>query len=84
MYTNDKLFRFKTIASPLCTFYQKEDEFLKHLLFHLISKQNISMEMLSLNTNYVLFGVFNDNEDFAILNHLILIATVNSLFINVN
>ena len=30
------------------------------------------MEMLTLI--HILFGVFNDNEDFAILNHLILIA----------
>ena len=84
-YTNDKLFRFKMIESPLCTFCQKEDESLEHLLFHCtitnyfwlacsswISVQNISMETLALIN--ILFGVFNDNEDFAILNHLVLIA----------
>ena len=84
VYTNDKLFRFKMIESPLCTFCQ-EDESLEHLLFHCaitknfwlsflswISEQNISMETLTLI--HILFGVFNDNEDFAILNHLILIA----------
>ena len=73
------------IESPLCPFCQKEDESLEHLLFHCkitkdfwlafsswISKQNIFMETLTL-TN-VLFGVFNDNEDFLILNHLLLIA----------
>ena len=32
----------------------------------------ISMEMLTLIN--ILFGIFNDNEDFAILNHLILVA----------
>ena len=61
-------------------------ESLEHLLFHCtitvknfwlassswINKQNISMETLTLNN--ILFGVFNHNEDFAILNHLILIA----------
>ena len=85
VYTNDKLFRFKMIESPLCTFCQEEDESLEHLLFHCtitknfwlsflswISEQNISMETLTLI--HILFGVFNDNEDFAILNHLILIA----------
>ena len=85
IYTNDTLFRFKMIESPLCTFCQKEDESLEHLLFHCtitknfwlafspwITKQNISMETLTLIN--ILFGVFNDNEDFAILNHLILIA----------
>jgi len=34
VYTNDKLFRFKMIESPLCSFCQKEDESLEHLLFH--------------------------------------------------
>ena len=37
-----------------------------------ISMQSISMETLTLIN--ILLGVFNDNEDFAILNHLILIA----------
>ena len=72
------------IESSLCTFFQKGDESLEHLLFYCnikqfwfafsswISKQNISMETLTL-INF-LFGVFNDNDDFAILNHLILIA----------
>lgn len=85
VYTNYKLFRFKIIESPLCTFCQKEDESLEHLLFHCtitknfwlafsswISKQNISIETLTLIN--ILFGVFDDNEDFVILNHLILIA----------
>ena len=85
VYTNDKLFRFKMIESPLCTFCQKEDESLEHLLFHCtipknlwlafsswVSKQNISMETLTLIN--ILFGEFNDNEDFASLNHLILVA----------
>ena len=85
VYTYDKLFCFKMIEPPLCTFCQKEDESLEHLLFHCtitknfwlafsswISEQNISMETLTLIN--ILFGAFNDNEDFAILNHLILIA----------
>ena len=40
-----------------------------------IGKQNISLETLTLIN--IQFGVFNDNEDFAILNHLILIAKFN-------
>ena len=69
------------IELPLCTFCEKEDESLEHLLFYCtksfwlafsswINKQN--METLTLIN--ILFGPFNDNEDFAILNHLILIA----------
>ena len=85
VYTNDKLFRFKMIESPLCAFCQKEDESVEHLLFYCnitenfwlafsswIIKQNISMETLTLIN--ILFGVFDDNEDFVILNHLLLIA----------
>ena len=34
VYTNDKLFRFKMIEWPLCTFCQKDDESLEHFLFH--------------------------------------------------
>ena len=34
VYTNDKLFRFKMIESPLCTFCQKDDESLEHFLSH--------------------------------------------------
>ena len=73
------------IESPLCTFCLKEDESLEHLLFHCtitknfwlafsswISEQNIYMETLTLIN--LLFGVFNDNKYFAILNHFILIA----------
>ena len=73
------------IELPLCTFCQKEDESLEHLLFlctipksfwlafsSWISQQNISMETLTLIN--ILFGEFNDNEDFASLNHLILVA----------
>ena len=75
--TNDRLFCFKMIESPLCAFCNKEDESLEHSLFHCtttknvwlafsscISEQNISMETLTLINS--LFGVFNDNEDFAI------------------
>ena len=75
IYNNDKLFRFKMIESPLCTFCQKQDESFEHLLFHCsitknfwlafsswISKQNISMETVTLID--ILFGVLNDNEDF--------------------
>ena len=34
IFTNEKLFRFKMIDSPLCTFCQTEDESPEHLFFH--------------------------------------------------
>ena len=33
VFTNEKLFRFGITQSPLCTFRQKEDESMGHLLF---------------------------------------------------
>ena len=33
VFTNEKLFRFGITQSPLCTFCQKEDESIEHLLF---------------------------------------------------
>ena len=42
VYTNDKLFRFKMIESPLCTFCQREDESLEHLLFHCTMKMTMT------------------------------------------
>ena len=85
IFTNEKLFRFKMTESPMCTFCQKEIESLEHLLFYCnitkdfwrdfsswLTKQNIFMEILTLIN--ILFGVFNNNEDSIILNHLILIG----------
>ena len=34
LYTNSKLFAFKIVDSPLCTFCKKEEESLEHLLFY--------------------------------------------------
>ena len=83
--TNEKLFRFKMMDSPLCSFCKKDIEFLEHLLLQCtiiegfwkaftswLTKQNISLEALTLLN--ILFGVFNENEDNIILNHLILIV----------
>ena len=84
VFTNEKLFRFKMIDSPLCPFCKKDVESLKHLLFQCtliegfwkaftswLINQNISLEALTLVN--ILFHVYNENEDI-ILNHLILMA----------
>ena len=53
VYTNDKLFRFKMIESPLCTFCQEEDESLEHLLFHCTITKNFWLSFLSwINKTY--------------------------------
>ena len=85
VFTNEKLFRFKMIDSPLCSFVKKDVESLEHLLFHCtfvesfwktftswLTNQNITLETLTLVN--ILFGVYNENEDNIILNHLILMA----------
>ena len=69
----------------MCTFCLKEVESLEHLLFYCdttkdfwrafsswLSNQNVSLDTLTFEN--ILFGVFNNNEDFIILNHLILLG----------
>ena len=85
IFTNEKLFRFKMINSPLCNFCKKEVESLEHLFYYCkcteafwqafipwLRKQNICVETITLTT--ILFGEFRESEDNIILNHLILMA----------
>ena len=85
VFTNEKLFRFKMIDSPLCAFCQTEVESPEHLFFHCgitksfwqllcswISEQKVISTALTLEN--VIFGVFNVVEDFHILNDIILLA----------
>ena len=85
VFTNEKLFRFKMIDSPLCVFCQTEVESPGHLFFYCditksfgqllcswISEQKVISTALTLEN--VIFGVFNVVEDFHILNHIIILA----------
>ena len=85
VFTNEKLFRFKMIDSPLCAFCQTEDESPEHLLFHCnvtksfwqllfswFSEQKVILTSLILEN--VFFGVFHGLEDFHVVNHIILLA----------
>ena len=84
VFTNDKLFRFKMIDSPLRAFCQTEVESPEHLFFHCnVTKtfwKSLSSWLIKkiiitfLTLENVLFGVFNAMDDFLILNHLILLA----------
>jgi len=93
IFTKESLFRFKMIESPMCTFCLKEVEYLEHLLFYCdatkdfwrafsswLSNQNVSLDNLRFENTLL---VFNNNEDFIILNYLILLGKF-FLFINVN
>ena len=85
VFTNEKLFRFKMIDSPLCAFCQTEVEPPEHLFFHCnvtksfwqllfswISEQKVILPSLTLEN--VFFGVFYVVEDFHVVNHIILLA----------
>ena len=85
VFTNEKLFRFKMINSPLCAFCQTEVESPEHLffqcnvtksfwqlLFSWISEQKVILTSLTLE--HVFFGVFHVVEDFHVVNHIILLA----------
>ena len=85
VFTNEKLFRFKMIDSPLCAFCQTEVESPEHLFFHCnvtksfwqllsswFSEQMVNLTSLTLEN--VFFGVFHGVEDFHVVNHIILLA----------
>ena len=85
VFTNEKLFRFKMIDSPLCAFCQTEVESPEHLFFHCnvtksfwqlpsswSSEQMVNLTSLTLEN--VFFGVFHGVEDFHVVNHIILLA----------
>ena len=84
-FTNEKLFRFKMINSPLCAFCQIEVESPEHLFFHCnvtksfwqllfswFSEQKVILT--SLTVENVFFGVFHGIEDFHVVNHIVLLA----------
>ena len=81
IFTNQKLFKLKMIESPLCTFCKRETESLEHLFFNCyvtkffweafcswLIECSISLQPLTLTD--IVFGIFNVEKDFNILNHL--------------
>ena len=75
LYTNSKLFAFKIVDSPLCTFCKKEEESLEHLLFYckivdLFWKEVLSWiaiykdEVVEISLIDILFGKFDIDKDF--------------------
>ena len=85
IYTNQKLFKLKMIESPLSTSCKRETESLEHLFFNCyvtkffweafcfwLIECSISLQPLTLTDT--VFGIFNVEKDFDILNHLVLVA----------
>ena len=88
--TNDKPFKFKLVDSPSCTFCNTSEESLEHLLFFCRITEFFWKEVLSwlaiLNNEIiivdfslidVLFGKIDIDEDFIVINHILLLAKFN-------
>ena len=85
VFTNEKMFKFKMTDSPLCSFCKREVESLEHLLYYCdVTKTfweafcswlgEFKINSHPFTITEILFGVFDVEDDWIILNHLILIA----------
>ena len=85
IFTNKKLHRFKMVDSPLCAFCNAEEESLEHLLYLCKISSFFWKELLSwiaveanivLNASLldILFGKFDLEKDFLLVNHMFLLA----------
>ena len=85
IFTNGKLHRFKMVDSPLCAFCNAEEESLEHLLYFCKASTFFWKELLSwiaveanivLNASLldILFGKFDLEKDFLLVNHILLLA----------
>ena len=85
VYTNDRLYKFKIVDSPLCAFCNSENESLEHLLFlckasEVFWKEVLSWlaihknELLNVSLTDVLFGKFDIDKDFMAVNHVLLLG----------
>lgn len=85
LYTNDRLYKFKIVDSPLCAFCNSENESLEHLLFlctasEVFWKEVLSWlaihknELLNVSLTDVLFRKFDIDKDFMVVNHVLLLG----------
>ena len=85
VFTNEKLFRFGITQSPLCTFCQKEDESIEHLLFsckescefwkHVLSwLRDNDINVGKLKEADLIFGKFDTQDDSTLINHILLLG----------
>ena len=82
VFTNEKMFKFKMTDSLLCSFCKRELESLRDICFAAVTFWEAFCSWLGeikINSHLftiteILFGVFDVEDDWIILNHLILIA----------
>ena len=85
VFTNEKPFRFGITQSPLCTFCQKEDESIEHLLFsckescefwkHVLSwLRDSDINVGKLKEADLIFGKFDTQDDSTLINHILLLG----------
>ena len=85
VFTNEKMFRLKMTDSPLCAFCKREVESFEHLFFFCdvtrtfwealcswLGECRVKFQPFTMTD--IFFGVFNTEDDFILLNHLILTA----------
>ena len=85
VFTNEKLYRLGIVDSPNCAFCHDEVESIEHLLFFCTKSAEFWKHVLSWlrdNNIYVgtltetdlIFGKFDVNEDFILINHILLLG----------
>ena len=85
VFTNEKLFKFKMTDSPLCSFCKREVESLEHLFYYCDVTKTFWEAFCSWLGEFkinahpctiieIIFRVFDVEDDWIILNHLILIV----------
>ena len=85
VFTNEKMFRLNMTDSPSCTFCKREVESFEHLFFYCdVTKTfweafcswlgECKVKFQPFTIMDIIFGVFNTEDDYIILNHLILTA----------
>ena len=79
VFTNEKLFRFGITQSPLCTFCQKEDKSIEHVLFSCKESCEFWKHVLSwLRDKEIYVGKLKEvdliQDDFTLINHILLLG----------
>ena len=85
IFTNNKLYKLKIVDLPFCTFCKTNEESLEHLLFFCKTTEMFWKEVLSwlaIHKNEVvdfalvdvLFGKFDIDKDFIVINNILLLA----------
>ena len=85
IYTNEKLFAFKIVDSPYCTFCKNEVESTEHLFYFCNEVDTLWKEVLSWISIYsnevkditfldIFFGKFDIDKDFTVINHILLLG----------